>query len=234
MIAGAVIGIVEENQDPEGLHRIKIRLPVDSEIRSAWCRMVSPMAGQSRGLVMLPEVGSEVLVMHSYRSHQPVVMGALYNGGEDPPEPYHNDDGKNNRRVLWTRNGNMVDFDDTPGAEKVSWGSGATTRLEVTSAPVHHVFNAAEKTIQEHAEGSIFYRALGRISIKCRSFKLKAEMVQLQAQGNAILSGEDITLECGGTIRISSPDTQGKTATSAPQGQSADSSARAKHLPKVA
>ena len=65
MTHGAVIGIVEDNQDPEGMHRVKVRLPVDSEIRTRWCRVVTPMAGAARGLVILPEVGTEVLVTYT-------------------------------------------------------------------------------------------------------------------------------------------------------------------------
>ena len=55
----------------------------------------------------------------------PYVLGAVYNGTEDKPEPYHNDDGLNNKRVFWSRNDHMVIFDDTPGMEKVQLGAQA-------------------------------------------------------------------------------------------------------------
>ena len=234
MTHGAVIGIVEDNQDPEGMHRVKVRLPVDSEIRTRWCRVVTPMAGTARGLVILPEVGTEVLVTYTYQSHHPIVMGALYNGEDDPPEPYRNDDEENNRRVFWSRNGNMVDFDDTEGEEKVGIGSLVPTRLKVSSAPVYNEFESAEKRTRQYSEGSIFYEAKGQFSIKCASFSLRADMVQIKSGSETKLSGKEVQIECGGTVRASSPDTHVKTPASPPCGQPACGASPAKHLPKVA
>ena len=79
-----------------------------------------PMSGKMRGLVTLPDKGTEVVLGFAYRTHSPYILGAVYNGGEDSPEPYKNDDGDNNLRVFWSRNDHMVVFDDTKGKEKVS------------------------------------------------------------------------------------------------------------------
>ena len=62
MINGCVVGIVEDNRDPDGMHRVLVRFPVDDGVKSSWCRMVTPMGGANRGLVMLPDVGTEVLL----------------------------------------------------------------------------------------------------------------------------------------------------------------------------
>ena len=85
MINGCVVGIVEDNRDPDGMHRVQVRFPVDEGVKSSWCRMITPMGGAGRGLVMLPDVGTEVLLSHAYRSLAPFVLGALYNGGADLP-----------------------------------------------------------------------------------------------------------------------------------------------------
>ena len=53
VINGCVVGIVLENNDPEGMHRIKVQIPASGgELESYWCRMVTPMAGNQMGLVM--------------------------------------------------------------------------------------------------------------------------------------------------------------------------------------
>ena len=71
------------------------------------------MAGKNRGWVSIPEIGTEVVISFAYRSLQPYILGAVYNGGDDKPEPYKNDDGNNDKRVFWSRNDHMLIFDDT-------------------------------------------------------------------------------------------------------------------------
>ena len=100
MIKGSVVGIVEDNKDPEKMHRVKVRFPVEQGTESRWCRMVTPMGGKNRGLVMLPDIDTEVILLFTYRSLFPVVIGAVYNGKDDKAEPYKNDDKNNNKRVL--------------------------------------------------------------------------------------------------------------------------------------
>ncbi|MFT5684580.1 MAG: hypothetical protein ACI8RZ_005521 [Myxococcota bacterium] len=177
MINGLVVGTVLDNKDPDGLHRIKIQYPVESEdqLDSSWCRMCSPMAGKDRGLVILPDIGTEVVIVFAYRSMTPYIVGAVYNGAEDKPESYHNDDGNNDKRVFWSRNDHMVIFDDTSGAEKVEIGAQATTRLDIKSAPIYQSMDSAEKTITMFCEKDSEVEALETISIKCKDFKLEAD-----------------------------------------------------------
>ena len=126
MFISTTIAIVIDNRDPDKRHRIKVKFVTDSVqgmfSESSWCRMLSPMGGPRRGLVMLPEVGTEVIVGFAYRSMTPYILGAAYNG-RDLPEPYRNDDCLNNVRVFWSRNDHMVVFDDTEGMEKVVFGA---------------------------------------------------------------------------------------------------------------
>ena len=105
--------------------------------------MCTPCAGPYRGMVMLPDIGTEVALAFAYRSLTPYILGAVYNGTEDKPEPYHNDDGNNDKRIFWSRNDHMIVFDDTTGAEQVGVGAMAKTRLKVESAPVHHILDDA-------------------------------------------------------------------------------------------
>ena len=87
MINGVVVGLVVDNKDPEQMARVKVKYPVDAETppESTWIRMMTPMAGKLRGMVMLPDIGTEVLVGFAYRTLTPYMVGALYNGGADKP-----------------------------------------------------------------------------------------------------------------------------------------------------
>jgi uncharacterized protein involved in type VI secretion and phage assembly len=118
-IHGVVIGIVTNNQDPEGLGRVKVRFPwLSADHESGWARVAAPMAGNDRGFYTLPEVDDEVLVAFEHgRVDYPYVLGALWNGKDKPPAS--NDDGKNNIRVFKSRSGHIVRLDDTDGSEKI-------------------------------------------------------------------------------------------------------------------
>ena len=147
MVQGIVIGVVKDNVDPDKLNRILVELPTESTdgvTETYWCRMATPMAGIGRGLVIIPEIGTEVILGFAYRSLQPYILGAVYNGGEDLPEPYKNDDENNDKRVFWSRNDHMLIFDDTEGEEKVELGAQAPTRLDVTSAPIYQTLDSSK------------------------------------------------------------------------------------------
>jgi uncharacterized protein involved in type VI secretion and phage assembly len=204
MIRGLVVGVVTENQDPDKMHRIKVQYPVDSGegVSSSWVRMISPMAGNSRGLVMLPEVGTEVVLGFAYNSLSPYVLGAVYNGGDDAPENYHNDDGNNDKRVIWSRNDHLVIFDDTAGAEKVEIGATAGSALDVKSGPVWISNDAAEKTITINSDKNIILEAKETISLKCKDFELKTDATV------AMEGGQKAVFKSGSSTDINSSSTQ--------------------------
>ena len=60
---GVAIAIVTNNKDPDNLGRIKIEFPwLSDKDESPWARILTPMAGNDRGMYFLPEINDEVLV----------------------------------------------------------------------------------------------------------------------------------------------------------------------------
>ena len=60
----AVIGIVTNNRDPDGLGRVKVSFPtLPGNEESAWARLVSPMAGDQRGMLFIPETGQLTIII---------------------------------------------------------------------------------------------------------------------------------------------------------------------------
>lgn len=116
---GVVVGIVTNNKDPDGMHRVKVRFPwLDLEHESHWARVVAAMAGNDRGCYFLPEVDDEVLIAFEHGSlEHPYVIGALWNGKDKPPED--NSDGKNDNRTIKSRSGHVVRLCDSSGGEKI-------------------------------------------------------------------------------------------------------------------
>ncbi len=202
MINGVIVGIVTDNKDPDGMHRVMVQFPVDSGegVRSSWCRMMSPMGGKLRGLTMLPDIGTEVVLMFAYRSMTPYVMGAVYNGGEDKPEPYKNDDGNDDKRVFWSRNDHMVIFDDTSGAEKVEAAAKAPTRLDIRSGPIWNSMSSADKTMEIHSDKNIIWEAKETFSVKCKDLKIEASnSIAIEAKQSANLKSASSTdIKSGG------------------------------------
>jgi phage baseplate assembly protein V len=118
-ITGVAVGEVTDNRDPDGLGRVRVHLPwQEDDDATDWCRQAMSMAGKDRGLFLLPEVGDEVLVAaekgdpsHLY------VLGVLWNGANKPPAD--NQDGANNTRVLKSRSGHTIRFNDDESAPEI-------------------------------------------------------------------------------------------------------------------
>ena len=123
-VKGIAIALVTQNKDPEGLCRVKVRYPWhDKPADSYWARLTMPMAGKDRGLVLIPEVGDEVVVGFEREDLRfPYVLGALWNGQDKPP--IANDDGKNDKRILKSRKKHYL----CSRMERRAWSSSRTRR----------------------------------------------------------------------------------------------------------
>jgi phage protein D len=84
-----LIGIVTDNQDPQGWGRVKVKFPTLTEDHSSdWARVVNSGAGAHRGFDCLPEIDDEVLVGFEHGDiHRPFVLGGVWNGKDAPPNP---------------------------------------------------------------------------------------------------------------------------------------------------
>src|SRR6266498_1036702 len=118
---GLYPAIVSDIVDPDRLGRIQVALPWlgdDGQQVKAWATLLTPYAGDNQGFLALPEVDTEVVVgFEAGDPHRPYIVGACWNGREmmpiTPTRP-------NNKRVLRSRAGSLLEFDDTEGATKVT------------------------------------------------------------------------------------------------------------------
>jgi uncharacterized protein involved in type VI secretion and phage assembly len=178
-IHGVVVGVVTNNQDPEGMGRVKVRFPwLSGSSESWWARIAAPMAGKERGAYFLPEVEDEVLVAFEHGDIRfPYVLGALWNGQDKPPAT--NEDGKNNIRVLKSRSGHIVRLDDTDGAEKIE----IIDKSEKNSI----LIDASANTLTIKADSDITLEsAQGKVVIKGQSIDIQstAQDVKIEASAN--------------------------------------------------
>lgn len=99
---------VKENNDPEGLGRVKVQFYAASgNAVSEWIRMIQPHSGAGKGFYFIPEIGEEVLVGFEGNNVQnPYVIGAQYNGQDKSGYA----DSQNNIKAIHTRSGHLIKF----------------------------------------------------------------------------------------------------------------------------
>lgn len=198
MINGVVVGIVIDNVDPHQIGRVKVNYPVDAATppSSGWIRMLSPMAGKLRGLVAIPEVGTEVVIGFAYRTMSPYVLGAVYNGAADQPKTYANEDGNDDHRRFWSRNSHWIDFDDTAGTERIE--------IKATSEnnAVYLELHSANKVITQKAAKDIINESVGSVSLKCVDFKVDASASVAMSAGTSAVFAADASAKVKGTTML--------------------------------
>ena len=111
--------IVKDNNDPQKLGRIKVHFSWQEDSQStSWIRMVTPHTGQGAGIYFIPEIGHEVLVGFENSDPQlPYIIGSLFNSENKPDEFWVTK--SNDLKVIRTRSGNTIEFNDAEGHEEV-------------------------------------------------------------------------------------------------------------------
>jgi uncharacterized protein involved in type VI secretion and phage assembly len=166
-LTGAVVGVVTNNQDPDGMGRVKVKFPwLSDDEESHWARIATPMAGNDRGVYLLPEVNDEVLVVFEHGDVRfPYVVGALWNGKDAPPAK--NDDGKNNLRVIKSRSGHIIKLNDEDGKE--------TVEIVDKSGKNSLVIDTSQNTITITSDKDITLSATkGTIKLDAQKLELKS------------------------------------------------------------
>jgi uncharacterized protein involved in type VI secretion and phage assembly len=177
-ISGVVIGVVTNNQDDDGMGRIKVKFPWRDENAddSYWARIASLMAGPDRGAYFLPEVGDEVLVTF-------------------PPET--NDDGKNNIRKIKSRSGHEIIFNDDAEAsqEKLEIHTKAGHKITLDDSSGGEKIEIIDKSGNnsmtiDSVQNEISIKSSMKLSIESQMIEIKSGgMMNIEATGNLTIKG---------------------------------------------
>ena len=184
-IYGVVTAVVTNTQDEGGLGRVKVNFTfMAEESESDWIRVAAFMAGSERGAFFLPEVDDEVLVAFEHGNiDTPYIIGVLWSTDVAPPDT--NDDGENNLKIIQTRAGHTVTFNDSDDAAliEIKTNGGHTVTLDDTSD--------AEKFEIVDSTGS------NKITIDS-----SANSITIESSDALNIKGSDITIEASGTLSL--------------------------------
>lgn len=176
---GVYPAIVSDVADPDGIGRVKIKLPwakdAGGSAYEAWARVATLMGGKDRGSFFIPDPDDEVLVaFEDGDPRRPYVLGGLWNGSDAPPEAMDGA-GKNYKKVLKSRNGVTITLDDTDGQE--------TLTLENPNGPSVTLKNGPASVEIEDSNGN--------------SLKMEASGVTITAASKLTISAPKVDVSTG-------------------------------------
>lgn len=175
---GVYSALVTDVQDPDGLGRVRLRLPWvtddDGDAYEVWARIATLMAGNDRGTWFMPEPEDEVLVaFEGGCPWRPIVIGALWNGQDAPPEQM---DSRNNIRAVTSRSGIRVAFDDTDGGVQFTLDTPGGQRIVCADTPA-------------------------RIDIS----DANGNQIVMEAAGITLTASAQVNINAGGGLNVSAP-----------------------------
>lgn len=160
---GVYPAIVTDIVDPDSLGRIQVKFPWLGEAGDAvraWATLLTPYADDDQGFLVFPAVDTQVVVAFEAGDlRRPYIVGSAWNGAEAQPESPQS---ANNKRLIKTRSGSLLEFDDTDGAAKVT--------LSMASGHVLVLDDAANEVKLTHANGcTVTLSVSGQVQITANS-----------------------------------------------------------------
>jgi uncharacterized protein involved in type VI secretion and phage assembly len=192
-IDGVVTALVTDNDDPKNMGRVRLTYPWrDDTGKSGWVRVATTMAGPNRGTFFVPEVDDEVLVAFENGDiHHPYVLGALWNGVDEPP--YDNSGGGNDVRMVKSKSGHTITFDDTEDAERIEIETGGGHRIVLDDASSGARIELSDGDAQNKLT---FDAGKGEVElVAATTLRLSAPAVEFASDGN-------LTVEAGGVLTL--------------------------------
>ena len=182
---GVYPAIVVDVGDPDGQGRVKVTLPWAADTGGsryeAWARLATMMGGSNRGSWFVPAVTDEVLVtFEGGDTRRPYVIGGLWNGSDAPPQSM-DANGRNDKKVLRSRNGVKVTLDDTDGQETFIAETPGGQKITLKDGPgAVEVVDSNGNSLKLDASG-ITVIASAKVTVNASLISVSAGMVTVDA-----------------------------------------------------
>lgn len=213
-IDGVMVGIVTNNDDPEKLGRVKLKLPIrEGADETDWVRVATFMGGADRGSFFVPEVNDEVLVaFHLGEVRQPFVIGVLWNKKQKPPISMKQG---NHIRSIKSRSGHTITFDDNPsGNIEIKTNGGHLVSLDDKNRKISindssnnnciEINGTSNEIMIKSSSSTVKINSKGEVSIDSPlSVNIKSTQVNVEAKAAMTLkAGASLDVKCDGMINI--------------------------------
>lgn len=132
------LGQVTRIKDKQGMGRVRVKLPTYNFLETGWMGVVCPAAGSKKGVIALPEVGDQVVVLlHQGDPTQGIVLGGLYNEEVKPPDDGL--EGSVRKRFMFTTSvGRKVILDEAGAAIRIKNNEDSFVELLPEGVKIHH------------------------------------------------------------------------------------------------
>jgi len=189
-----VLGIVTNNDDPDGMGRVRVRYPaLGPDVEGAWARIAALGAGKERGALMLPVAGEEVLIGFEHDdTTRPYVLGSLFNGQDTPGDA-------------------LLQGNDGSFALKSDQKIYTESKQDYTIKSGGKLVVAIGDDVQETFQKNWTSETTGQASLKAtQPFAIEGQNVSIKGQTQVSIEGTaTLTLKCGpAQIQLSSAGIQ--------------------------
>lgn len=194
-VAGLQIGVVTSLEDPDGEHRVRIRLPMLDTDDGIWARIASLAAGNNRGFFFRPEIADEVIV--GFLDDDPrcaVILGNLHSSANAAPLMASN---SNDEKMFKSRAGLRLYFNDEQKIVQIDTPAGNRITLNETEKSI---------VLSDQNSNAITLDTDGISIESARAIKIKAgsEIAIESATSLSAKGGTDLKLEGGTQAELTS------------------------------
>jgi phage protein D/phage baseplate assembly protein gpV len=189
-----VVGVVTNNNDPDGMGRVRVKFPaLDEGLDSAWARVLTHNAGNERGIFMVPQPNDEVVVaFENGDTRRPLVIGSVFNGKNVVGD-----------ELLARRDGTFVVAADKQGH--------VHTKEDLTLKSDQKLIVQVTSDHEEKTDGNVSQEAGGGAKLKVGSsyeveagagITIKGATIAVEAQGSLKLKGATVDIEASGPATL--------------------------------
>ncbi len=183
-LIGVYPALVTDVVDPDQQGRVRVRLPALADSAAGyetWARLATLMAGGNRGTWFIPDVNDEVLVaFEAGDPSHPVVVGALWNGQDAPPEQMDGA-GNNYLKTILSRQGVRVTLDDTDGDVKLRLETPGGQKVVLKDTPPSiEISDSTGNSVKLEPSG-ITITAAAKVTVNASTVEVNAGMVTVNA-----------------------------------------------------
>jgi len=200
-INGLQIGVVVSNEDPDGEHRVRVKMPlVNNSEDGTWARVSSLDAGDQRGFFFRPEIGDEVILgFLDDDPRQAILIGMLHSSAKAAPLSGSDD---NHEKMYQSRSGMKLYFNDDKKIIRLETPAGKIITLDEDTGELKLVDENENKIIM-NSDG-ISIQSNGKIELKAQQ-DIKMEGLNIEAKSQASFKAEgsaSAEVKASGTLTL--------------------------------